>query len=73
MKIKISRHAKRRLKLYELDDSEVIRIIKSNAESTKITGERQVIIKGRLKIVFIKEDDIITLITAYPLKKERKS
>jgi len=73
MKIKISRHAKRRLKLYELDESEVIRIIKSNAESTKITGERQVIIKGRLKIVFIKEDDIITLITAYPLKKERKS
>ena len=54
MKIKISRHAKRRLKLYELDESEVIRIIKSNAESTKITGERQVIIKGRLKIVFIK-------------------
>lgn len=73
MKIKISRHAKRRIKLYELAENEIIEIIKSNAESTKITGEKQVIIKDHLKIVFIKEDDIITLITAYPLKKERKS
>lgn len=72
MKIEISRHAKRRIKLYGLDENEITEILKSNIEKAEIKGEKQVIIKDRLKIVFIKEADIITIITAYPLKKEKK-
>lgn len=73
MKIEISRHAKRRIKLYRLDEDEIVEILESNIEEAEMTGEKQVIIKDRLKIVFIKEADIITIITAYPLKKEKKS
>ena len=74
MKIKFSRHAKRRLKLYKIRESTITDILKPMNLSQ---GEQEIIkeVKGfkyPLKIVITVENDIITVITNYPLKKGRK-
>ncbi len=73
MTIKFSRHASRRLKLYNIPE-DIVRniIIDSNVDE----GYNEVVktIAGfrlPIKIVFAYEDDIFTVITAYPLKKGR--
>jgi len=74
VKIKFSRHAKRRLKLYKIRESTITDILKPMNLSQ---GEQEIIkeVKGfkyPLKIVITVENDIITVITNYPLKKGRK-
>jgi len=74
VKIKFSRHAKRRLKLYKIPESTIIGILASINLSQ---GEHKIIkdvagLKHPLKIVISIENDIITVITNYPLKKGRK-
>ena len=74
MEIKFSRHAQRRGKLYKIPEVTILKIL----EGKKITPGNQEIIenvagfKYPLKIVVAVEDDIITVITTYPLKKGRK-
>jgi len=74
VEIKFSRHAKRRGKLYKIPEVTILKIL----EGKKITLGNQEIIenvagfKYPLKIVVSVEDDIITVITTYPLKKGRK-
>ncbi|RJQ50677.1 MAG: DUF4258 domain-containing protein [Nitrospiraceae bacterium] len=73
MKIKFSRHAKRRAKLYNISEAMVSDILKSMNFSP---GKHEIIknIKGLkypLKIVTTVEDDIITVVTNYPLRKGR--
>ena len=74
MKIKFSRHAKRRAKLYRLSLVTIEEILKAknlcpgkHEIVEKIPGE-----KLPLKIVVSVEDDKIVVITNYPLKKGRK-
>lgn len=73
MKIKFSRHAKRRAKLYEIPESIVIDILTSmnlhqgNHEIIKDMGR-----KYPVKIVISVEKDSVSVITNYPLKKGRK-
>ena len=75
MEIKFSRHAKRRAKLYEISESTVLGIL----EGKDFTQGNQEIIenvegfKYPLKIVIAVENDIITVITGYPLKKGHTS
>lgn len=74
MQIIFSRHARRRAKLYKIGESAVASILK-NIELSK--GRHEIIkeVKGfkyPLKIVIDVENDIITVITNYPLKKGRK-
>jgi hemin uptake protein HemP len=74
VEVKFSRHAKRRAKLYKISEPIIIDILKSMDLSQ---GEHEIIrdVKGSkypLKIVIGVEDDIITVITNYPLKKRRK-
>jgi hypothetical protein len=74
VKIKFSRHAKRRSKLYRIPESTIIGILKPMKFSP---GEHEIIkkvegFKCPLKIVIAVEDDTITVITNYPLKKGRK-
>jgi len=74
MKIKLSRHAKRRARLYKISESTIKEIL------TGINlpqGKHEIIktVKGYklpIKIVISVENDIITVITNYPLKKRRK-
>lgn len=73
MKIKFSRHAKRRTKLYNIPESTIIAIVEN---ANLIEGEQVIIrnvgLKFPLKIVIYVEQLIATVITAYPLKKGRK-
>lgn len=74
MQIKFSRHAKRRAKLYKIPESVLIKILEGKELSK---GTHEIIedaegFKYQLKIVITLEDDIIKIITTYPLKKGRK-
>jgi len=75
MKIKISRHAKRRAKLYNIPESVIIDILKVKELSQGVHEIIETVegFKYPLKIVVTVEDDTITVITNYPLKKGRKN
>jgi hypothetical protein len=72
MEIKFSRHAKRRAKLYQILESTVISILKDR----KFTLEKPEIVQTvdncyyPLKIIIVVDNQTITVITNYPLKKE---
>ncbi len=71
MKVKFSRHAKRRAKLYEIPESTIEKIL---ADSELSDGVHELIrdiagFKYPIKIVISVENDIMTVITIYPLKK----
>jgi len=71
--IKVSRHAKRRAALYKIPKSTVERIL---ATLELADGEHELIrdisgFKYPIKIVVAVENDIMTVITNYPLKKGR--
>ena len=75
MEIKFSRHAKRRASLYGIPESTILMILQEK-ELTPGTHEILQRVKGLefpLKIVFSVEDDIITIITIYPLKRGLKA
>jgi len=73
VKVKFSRHAKRRARLYEIPESTIEKIL---ADSELNDGEHELIrdiagFKYPIKIVISVESDIMTVITNYPLKKGR--
>jgi hypothetical protein len=74
MYIKFSRHAKRRAKLYGISETIITDILRNiNLHQ----GEHVIIkdvhgFKYPLKIVVFAEEDLITVVTNYPLKKGRK-
>lgn len=78
MNIQLSRHAKRRAKLYNIPEQTVIDILRQQSLSHAfIRGQHEIVqqIEGfsyPVKIVFVVEDATVTVITAYPLKKEAK-
>jgi len=74
MKIKFSRHAQRRTKLYSISESIIKRLL-SNMDLKD--GEHEILreaagFKYPLKIIVVVEKDSATVITTYPLKKRRK-
>ena len=74
MKIKFSRHAKRRAKLYNIQESTILNILQ-NIELSQ--GMHEIIknVEGfeyPLKIIIAVENDITTVVTNYPLRKGRK-
>ena len=74
MKIKSSRHAKRRAKLYKIPESVISDIL---ATTDLQQGEHEIIrdvadFQYPLKIVVFVAGDTATVITNYPLKKGRK-
>ena len=75
MIIKFSRHARRRAKLYNIEESTVQEIL---SDVTFTDGEHEVIrdvtgFRYPIKIIISVENDVITVITNYPLKKGRKN
>ena len=74
MKIKLSRHSKRRAKLYKISEATIIGVLTSvNLQQGKNEIIKDVVgFKYPLKIVVSVEKDITTVITNYPLKKGRK-
>ena len=70
MKIKISRHAKRRAKLYKIPESVIEEIL---AEAQLGAGHQEIIrdVPGfpyPIKIIATVKNRIVTVITNYPLK-----
>ena len=75
MKIKFSRHAKRRAKLYNISESIILRVLENKGLSHQGMAEIVENVEGfkyPLKIVLAVKDDVITIVTNYPLKKGRK-
>ena len=75
MKIKFSRHAKRRAKLYNISESIILKVLENKDLSHQGINEIIENVEGYkypLKIVIAVENDIITIVTSYPLKKGRK-
>ena len=75
MEIIISKHAKERIKIYNLTEKIVIETVKHPDEI--VNGYSGTLIAHKtlngylLRIVYIKEQDKIKVITVYPAKKER--
>lgn len=73
MEIKLSRHAKRRARLYRIPESTITAIL---ANMNLHQGEHEIIkdvgLKYPLKIVVSVEKDTLSVITNFPLKKGRK-
>jgi len=71
VKIKFSRHAKRRARLYKIPEETIKKILERKVlfQGTQEIIEKVEGVKYPLKIVVAVENDIITVITNYPLKK----
>lgn len=74
MKVKFSRHAKRRAKLYNISELEITNIL-SNMNLHQ--GDHEIVkniagVKYPVKIVVSVKGDAVMVITSYPLKKRRK-
>jgi hypothetical protein len=74
VQIRFSRHARRRARLYRISEAAILDILKDIKLSP---GKHEIIkeVKGfkyPLKTVVSVENDIITVITNYPLKKGRE-
>ena len=71
MKFQFSRHAKRRAKLYNIEESTILEILNKMELSN---GLNEIIrevpgLKSPLKIIASVEGKVTTVITNYPLKK----
>jgi len=71
VKIRFSRHAKRRAKLYSIQESIVAQLI---LEANLTEGEHEIIrnvpgFKYPLKIIASVDGEVVTVITNYPLKR----
>ncbi len=79
MEIRFSRHSRRRIDLYNIDENDVRHLIESVIMDKRLTrGKHEEIsydLKKRynypLKVVFVIGNDQVTVLTAYPLRKER--
>ncbi len=79
--IEYSRHAKRRMKLYNISEESVLSIITQACSENAIEEGKHELISDNIfteyghpiKIVFSCEKNKIIVITAYPLKKGVKS
>ncbi len=74
MKVKFSRHAKRRRKLYKIPEPAIRKVLR---QLKLAQGEQEVTkdIPGfdlPIKIVVTVEGELVTVITNYPLEKGRK-
>ena len=80
LKIVFSRHAKRRLKLYKIDDRDIVekiqfefnnrdKSVKSKIQFSVITNAKYSKIKLPIKIIATIDKFDVLVITAYPIKK----
>jgi hypothetical protein len=71
VEIKLSRHARRRAKLYGISPSTISEAL---ARTNLSQGSQEIVVDVAdlaypLKIVVLTEEDIATIVTAYPLKR----
>jgi hypothetical protein len=76
MKINFSRHAKRRMKLYHISEEHIMTVLaegyRENYSPGRFIYTRDMPgFKYPLKIIVEEEGELLTIITAYPLKRGR--
>lgn len=73
MEIKFSRHARRRADLYRIPQSTILTILQGKPLDPGVHEIIEMVegFKHPLKIVVVVEDDVMTVVTNYPLKKGR--
>ena len=73
MKIRFSRHARRRAKLYGISEAVVEDLLstKELSQGKCEIVEKVVGFQYPIKVVAIRDGDIVTIVTNYPLKKGR--
>ena len=75
--INFSRHAKRRMMLYDITEEDVKFVVESGKREISSDGKLNIIqeIEGRykypIKIIGIEKKESLLILTAYPLKKRR--
>ena len=80
IRIQFSRHAKRRMALYEISESTVRAIVKGQKKAGFVSEGINEVIDYQtvschgypIKVVFSSEEKQITVITAYPLRRGKK-
>lgn len=74
VQIRLSRHAKRRAKLYHISESAILKILEGKrlAHGNHAIIETIEGLKFPLKLVVAVRDDIVTVVTNYPLKKGKR-
>lgn len=78
--IEYSRHARRRMQLYNISEEDVSSIIEQKSPGFAVQQEKHEIISDNvfsdhgypIKIVFTCEEEKIVVISAYPLKRRAK-
>ena len=76
--IKFSKHAKRRMKLYGISEKDVLNVLKNGrkeiAEDRKIFFYHNIDGKFKypVKVITAQSDNVLVIVSAYPLKKRRK-
>jgi hypothetical protein len=81
MDIEFSRHARRRMALYGIQGQDVIDVVcRAREKDGARLGKRETVDIGLsskyrypLKVVFLEEPNKLVVISAYPLKKGRRS
>ena len=79
MKIKFSRHARRRMKLYDIDEQDVVESVMNNLNRVGTAAGKKEIVDEKykqkylypLKTVFVVESELVTIVTTYPMKGKR--
>lgn len=79
-KIEYSRHARRRMQLYNISEEDVSSIVEQNSLAFAVQQGKHEIVSDNvfsdygypIKIIFTCEGDRIVVITAYPLKRRAK-
>ena len=73
MTIRFSRHARRRMNLYKIDEKDVLDTIQNISLKGEATGKKEVINENLslkyghpLKVIFFWENDKITVVSVYP-------
>jgi hypothetical protein len=74
MQVRLSRHARRRAKLYRIPETTIRDLVLSEAQNI---GHHSLVsdvpgFRYPIKVVYVVEDDVAIVVTAYPLKKGRK-
>lgn len=80
IRIAFSRHAKRRMALYEISEPTVRAVVESQKKAGFVSKGKNEVIDSQnvsrhgypIKVVFSCEENQITVITAYPLKRGKK-
>lgn len=71
METPLSRHCRRRMQLYKIDE-DIVREILANGPTVPGRHEVTERVRGQkypIKVVYVVEEWAITVVTAYPLKK----